>query len=313
LTSWSLKQVPLKFQLSDLTLFSIAMPLRVRSIAINENIPPVDQPQPPAEELETGCEGFLVRGIAVSSPVAKVQRVGRYQRYVFSTYFHSYIDLRTSFDAYKAKFSAKSRATLLRKIRKYSDHCGGALKWRTYRTVDEMTEFYALARAVSSKTYQERLLDAGFPDSESFRQDTLERAAQGLVRAYILFHHDKPVSYLFCPVENGVLLYQYLGYDPEYIAYSVGTILQWLAIEQLFEEALFECFDFTEGQSEHKRFFATHQSLRVNAMFLRSSARNAVVIRAHNAFSSLSSSVGRALDKVGLKAKIRRVIRFGRA
>ncbi len=307
-----MKQVPLKFQLSDLTLFSIELPLCVRSIAINENIPPVDLPQPPAEAPEAGSEGFLVRGIAVSAPVPKIHRAGRYLCYVFATYFHSYIDLGTSFDAYKAKFSAKSRSTLLRKIRKYSDHCDGELKWRTYRTPDELVEFFILARAVSSKTYQERLLDAGLPDAESFRQDTLRRAADGLVRAYILFHKNTPVSYLFCPVENGVLLYQYLGYDPEYITYSVGTILQWLAIEQLFEEALFECFDFTEGQSEHKRFFATHQSLRVNAMFIRRNVRNVLLVRAHSAFSSFSSALGRALDKFGLRARIRRVIRFGR-
>src|SRR5512139_3024605 len=94
-------------------------------------------------------------------------------------------------------------------------------------------------------------------------------AEAGQVRAYLLFDNDRPVAYLYCPASKGVLLYQYLGYDPEYSSWSVGTILQWLALEQLFGERTYELFDFTEGQSDQKRQFSTHSVRCANVYFLR--------------------------------------------
>ena len=89
---------------------------------------------------------------------------------------------------------------------------------------------------MAKKTYQEKLLDAGIPESERFVREMESLAAQDQVRAYILFDRERPVSYLYCPVEDGTLIYAYLGYDPDYMKLSVGTVLQWLAVEQLFGE-----------------------------------------------------------------------------
>jgi hypothetical protein len=72
-------------------------------------------------------------------------------------------------------------------------------------------------------------------------------AAGGQVRAYLLFDGERP--YLYCPVQGDVVIYRYLGYDPDYARMSVGTVLQWLALEELFREARFRMFDFTEGES----------------------------------------------------------------
>ena len=70
------------------------------------------------------------------------------------------------------------------------------------------------------------------------------------------------------------MIYAFLGYDPNYMNFSVGTILQWLALEHLFEENSFRFFDFTEGQSAHKKLFATHNVQCANVFFLRDNMRN---------------------------------------
>ncbi len=72
--------------------------------------------------------------------------------------------------------------------------------WKVYKAPGEMPEFFRLARAVSKITYQEKLLDAGLPDSEEFRHEMERLAQQGRVRGFILFYQNKPVSYLYCPV-----------------------------------------------------------------------------------------------------------------
>ena len=123
--------------------------------------------------------------------------------------------MRQSFAEYKSKFSAKTRSTINRKIRKYADYCGGEIQWKVYKAVGDMAEFFKLARAVSATTYQEKLLDAGLPESEKFFLEMEQLARQQRLRGFVLFHDGRPVSYLYCPVKpSGVVIYAFLGYDP---------------------------------------------------------------------------------------------------
>ena len=174
----------------------------------------------------------------------------------------------------------------------------------------QIREFFRLARVVSKLSYQERLLDAGLPESEAFIRQAESLAAKNRLRAYILFDGERPVSYLYCPVKNDVLIYAYLGYDPEYMRLSVGTVLQWLALQVLFGEGCFRAFDFTEGQSDHKRLFATHHRHCANVFLVKDSLGNKAVIYSHLLTNRFASWLGATSDRLGVRAKIRRLIRF---
>ena len=309
---WQCRPVLFKFQLSDWTLFSVSLPLLVRSERLIDQTPPVEEPMPPADELMEGSQGFLIRGLPIAAELRPISLIGDYFCYAPLQYQHSYIDLGISFESYQKKFSSKTRATINRKIKKYAEHCGGTISWKTYKMPSEMRDFFRLARAVSKLTYQERLLDAGIPCSEDFIQQAESLAADQRVRAYILFDDGRPVSYLYCPVQDGVLIYSYLGYDPDYMRLSVGTVLQWLAVEQLFSEACFRYFDFTEGQSDHKRLFATHQRQCANVFLVKKTPRNTAIIYSHLFMDRFSKWLGALLDRLGVKARIRRFLRFAR-
>jgi CelD/BcsL family acetyltransferase involved in cellulose biosynthesis len=183
------------------------------------------------------------------------------------------------------------------------------LNWKAYSKPEEMADFLHHAGAVSRQSYQERLLDAGLPNTDAFAREVRQLAAADKLRAYVLFDGELPVSYLYCPADGDVLIYAYLGYDPRYASQSVGTVLQWLALEQLMTEGRFRFFDFTEGQSEHKRLFATHQRQCANVYFLRNTLRNRLLVRLHQASNASSAALGRWLERAGLKAKLKRWIR----
>jgi CelD/BcsL family acetyltransferase involved in cellulose biosynthesis len=265
----------------------------------------------PELKLEGNSQGFMIRGLPVIGDLPAISQSEHYLFYVSSQYCHCYIDLEIGFEEYKKKFSAKTRSTINRKIRKYQDHCGGTILWKIYQSPAEIREFFQLARAVSKLTYQERLLNAGLPDNEEFIREAESLAAEQRLRAYILFDGDKPVSYLYCPVHDEVLIYAYLGYDPAYMQLSVGTVLQWLALEALFAEQRFRYFDFTEGQSDHKRLFATHQQQCVNVLILQKRLKNYLTVYSHRSLEIFSRWLGYILARFGLKAKIKRLLRFG--
>lgn len=309
---WQYRLVPFKFQLSDWTLFSLSLHMQVREEKLLDDTSPMDAPSPPIDELMENSQGFLIRGLPVAAELPAICSTDNYLCYIPLQYQHCYVDFSISFENYQKKFSSKTRSTINRKIKRYTSHCDGNILWKTYTLPNQMREFFRLARAVSKLTYQERLLNAGIPESEDFICQAESLAAKQCVRAYILFDGERPVSYMYCPVHDGVLIYAYLGYDPDYMQMSVGTVLQWLAIEQLFNEGSFRYFDFTEGQSEHKRLFATHQRHCANVFFVKRILRNKLIIYSHLFMNRFSKWLGITLDQLGVKAKIKHLLRFSK-
>jgi CelD/BcsL family acetyltransferase involved in cellulose biosynthesis len=298
--------------LGDKILFQRSIRLQVREVMLSDEVQPIAEPRPPSDPRAAGSWGFYVHSLPVAIEQPVLCRRDGYLCYVPSQFQRYYIDLKLTFEEYRRKFSGKTRSTINRKLKRYAEHCGGRIPWKVYRTPEELQEFFGLARLVSAKSYQEKLLDAGLPDSSEFKRDVLAMAAEDSVRGYVLFDGATPVSYLFCPIRGGVLLYQYLGYDPSHTNWSVGTVLQWVALESIFAERRFRLFDFTEGQSEHKRLFGTHSARCANVMFVENSVSSIALIRAHIAMSNLSKHAGDLLERYGLKSRIKKLIRFGR-
>jgi hypothetical protein len=326
------KHVPFVFQISDVPLFSVKVPLQVCNLDFSRQPPPVSVRTPPELPLPSNCAGFLIRSLLIETKQPTLSRTSKFLSYVPIQYPRYYADLTEPFGEYKKKFSPKTLSTIRRKVRRFTDHCGGEIRWKVYKSFSDMREFHRLARSVSEQTYQERLMGKGLPNDEKFVQLAEGLAEQERVRGYILFDGERPVAYLFFPIRDGVLLYQYLGYDREYASWSVGTILMWIVLEDIFEDPRFHMLDFTEGgysgfvrneippledqksppgESDQKRQFATHSVACANVYFLRRSLRNELLVQAHRFTNYLSKSSGTLLKVFGLKAKIRRIIRFG--
>jgi CelD/BcsL family acetyltransferase involved in cellulose biosynthesis len=309
MTQWHRQQVPIKFQISDITLFSVALAMQVRSVHLGDTEVPSDASQPPSSRPESGTDGYYIHAMPISCELPETSEVGDYIRYVPLQYGHCYIDLSMGFEAYQGKFSSKTRSTIQRKVRKFAEHSGGTIRWRTYRTADELRGFHQLARELSRSTYQERLLDAGIPEGPEFVEEMLTLAARDAARGYLLFDGDQAVAYLYCPIQNDALIYAYLGYAPSHFKHSVGTVLQWLAIEQMFGEGKVRFFDFTEGQSEHKRLFSTHELRCANVMFVRRSFKTVLLLRAHVGMNRTVEWFGDLTERLGLKTRLRRLLR----
>lgn len=226
-----------------------------------------------------------------------------------------YIDMGPGFDAYMDGFSGKTRSTLRRKIRKFADHSGGAIDIRCYRTASEVSEFLDMARDLSAKTYQERHLDAGLPGDDEFRRETLAKAQEDRVRAFLLLVGDRPVSYLFLPIEGEgegrVLRYEYLGYDPEYARLSPGTVLQMEALQRLMAENRFAYFDFTSGDGPHKQLFGTRRVTGMDCVLLRRSLDNRALLNVLDGADRLIEAAGGLADKFGAKTYLRSALRRG--
>jgi hypothetical protein len=91
----------------------------------------------------------------------------------------------------------------------------------------------------------------------------------------------------------------------------VGTVLRWFAIKDLFDEARFQYLDFTEGDGEHKKLFATGSAISESILFLRDSLFHRVLLRTHVHTNGVSTGAGRILERLGIKSFAGCLIRYG--
>ena len=209
-----------------------------------------------------------------------------------------------SYEDYLARFSSKTRATLRRKARKLGD-----CVVTEHRTPAEIERFLDAALPLSAKTYQARLLNAGLPGDPVARRAMLEAAEADRMRCFLLSVEGEAIAYLSLPVVGRTLVYEHLGYDPEWARLSPGTVLQLEALERLFAEDRFAYFDFTEGEGAHKAMFGTDHAHCASFVLLDPTLANRALLGARAGFDGAVSTAKALAERSGALAKVRSALR----
>jgi len=242
-------------------------------------------------------------GAPTSQPHAKLRILNEYNRH--------YVTIQGTFADYLAKFSSRSRSTLLRKVRKFETASHGSTDWATFRTPTEVEPFLNEALPLSRDTYQHRLLGSGLPETEDFRRHLQNLAVENKFRGWLLRLDGRPTAYICSEAVGATLLYEYVGFDPKRSDLSPGTVLQVLVLEQLFSEQTFRHFDFTEGEGSHKEFFGTDSHRCGDVLIIGESLSSDLLLLSHRAFNRVAAAIVSAANRFGLKAAVRRVLRRG--
>jgi hypothetical protein len=247
----------------------------------------------------------------ISSRLPRVSHLGRGICYVPLQGKRFFIDLSGSFDAYLSKFSKKTRETMRRKIRRFTQHYDNPAPCRQYQYPEEMAEFHCLAAEVSLKTYQHRLLRAGIDTSLSFREEMIRMAADNRLRGYILFRRQMPVAYMLCQARSGDLVLGKMGFDSAFAADSPGLVLLCLALRQLFAENEFRRFDLGEGAYPYKEQMATGSIDSAEIYCFPPNLRSIAFVATHSAVASAASLLRSAVKAIGLLQGLKNVMRHG--
>jgi len=302
----------LKFCLGDLCLGALRFPRSICYARAEKFDPESPAFRLPTEPFPDDVAVVQFPSQPVESQLPRLTFYPHAIRYVRAQYRRYSIDMTGTYDDYLRKFSSKTRFTLKKKKRRYVEHAGEPIVWRTFRDPSEIDEFYELARQVSERTYQERLLKSGLPDTEAFRRELRELAEKDALRGYILWDRERPVAFMCCPIRDGVVFYSHVGHDPDLRDRAPGVVLFVLALEQLFAEGRFRAFDFTEGEGPFKELFANQFTECADIYFFRRTLAHTSIVLGHATLESLSHSAGRTLERIGLKGRVRDILRSGK-
>ena len=298
--------LPLRFQIGARTLAAVQRQLVRVPLSLDmvlEGRLPVLPP------LDRAAHGYAVTSLPKDRRDAMAFAGGGMIAHVRQRYTRHYADLTIGFDAYRAALSGNTRSGLKRKVRRVMEVSGGVLDIRRFRTADELTEFHDVARGISLRTYQERLLGGGLPDDAAFLRSMYTLAAADAVRAWLLYIAGEPAAYLYCPIEAGTVRYDHVGHDPAFNDLSPGGVLMLEAMRDLYAEPGLRRFDFTEGDGQHKRSFATHGAPCIDMLLLRASLANRATTLALSGFDQGAALGKRAVGRLGLANVAKRLRR----
>lgn len=257
-----------------------------------------------------GRDGWLLRSVPKARLPVLEERMKGWLVSVRQDYPRHYIAMTSGgFDGWWQGFSSKTRSTLLRKARRLSEQFDGGFAVQSYRTTGEIAEFMAIAGALSDRTYQARLMQAGLPRGEADIADAVAAAAADNIRAFLLFAGGRAIAYLYLPVERDILVYAHLGYDPDFAELSPGTVLHVEAMRMLYAEARFRAFDFTEGDGAHKAQFGRASVACADVLILRPALRNRAALATMRGVDGLVAHGKAVLDRLGVRAKVKALIR----
>ncbi len=307
---WEPGEIVLKFRLGEFVLFRYTIPALVHQESFLDASPALSLQAPETELEQHGLEAAFIRSCPLPGNLPRLARVGGFVRYLTTEYRHYYIQRQGGFDDYLAAFSARRRATLLRKVRKFESLYGRDTSFREFATPEEIAEFWPYARRISARTFQERMLAQGLPGDAEFQSTIATLARTGGVRGYLLFAGTRPVSYVLGPVlDNRVFLYDFVGYDPAFAKLSPGIVLQYYIIRRLFQERRLEVYDLCVGEGEHKRAFANACKDCGDVIYLRTGSKHLAAAVMHLVLHTASRFVVTLLAKLRLKSTVKKMVR----
>ena len=183
---WIERSVPWHYRLGDLHLFTVRLPLLVRAGHFTEFTANPGLADAPLDLITDEVEGLHIRSCPVTKREPRLRVEGRILHYRPAHYHRNWLDLGGTFDDYIKKLDGKRRWNITHNVKLFHPPPETGTGWREYKDPEEMEEYYRLARAVSERTYQERLLDSGMPAGDAFRAQLDELARSGRFRGYIL-------------------------------------------------------------------------------------------------------------------------------
>ncbi|MCP4249315.1 MAG: GNAT family N-acetyltransferase [bacterium] len=248
---------------------------------------------------------------------------------------HHRIRLTATFEAYLAGLSPKSRSGLRRKARKLlgdgsAQHPTAVQPREFARQSQRVTGLVRITdpddvpwlverlTELSRKTYQYNLLGLGVQDSKQLAGAAQSAARRGELRSYILVVAGTAVAFMYGTQRPAAIggrsdgdIYDYIdvGHDPAWSDRSPGTVLQFLVIRDLFKHNRPAVFDFGPGDAVHKARFGNESYLERDLYLFCPTARAVWARHAHRACTLTSATLGSVLRGLGLKTRIRRLVR----
>jgi hypothetical protein len=261
-------------------------------------------------------DALFLEGLAVDSPLRKLIDESPIVRRHFWKYCpfpatkHWTIRIPTTFAEYDG-LSGKNARRLKRYQRALGEECGSPVYLERITAPEALPEFIRHVTTVSGASWQGRNLGQTFDIDSPLARRMKDFAQRGWFRGYLLRSASTPIVYLIGHQADGRYYAHRVGYDPKYASFGPGNILFYRVVEDLATHDRQGVLDFGGGDSEYKHRFGTDAYDEQHVYLFRRSAYGALAQTTHRAFAAVTGGARAGLERFGLAARVRKVLRRG--
>jgi CelD/BcsL family acetyltransferase involved in cellulose biosynthesis len=205
------------------------------------------------------------------------------------------IDLGASFDEYFDKFSAKTRSTLRRLVRKLEKK--GDMVWSRIDREDQIAHFTKAGALIEAHSWQGRVIGDRIADDEENRQRFADLARRGILRNYLLELDGEPLAFIIGHQNIDIFYLAELGFDSRCAELSPGTALMLLMLQDLFDHATPRVMNFGIGDAVYKRRFCTTTLSDATWLLLRPGCRRRLLVNIHYSFVWILEAVKKLIGR----------------
>ena len=177
----------------------------------------------------------------------------------------------------------------------------------TYRSFTDESNIDILlndAEEVAKHTYQ-RGLGVGFDRSNENDNRIIFMAKSGWLRAYVLYLNDIPCSFAMGSLYKQTLYFNFIGYNPEYNKYELGTIVFLKMVENLIVEKV-KKIDFGFGDAYYKQRFGNKNEIESSICIFSTSIKGVMINISRTAIIGSSILANKMLEKMNILNKIKK-------
>jgi CelD/BcsL family acetyltransferase involved in cellulose biosynthesis len=216
-----------------------------------------------------------------------------------------------SLEAYLASLPAKSRQDMRRSLRRFEGNFSGRYAFSTHCSVAEVSAFLARVESVSKRTYQARL-GLGVVADSHIGNKVLEGAKRGYARCYLLTVDGQVIAWRIGFLYGNVYCSHHVGYDPKYEKWHPGAVVHLHSVCDLSESCVgVDTLDMLYGDNDFKRRATNRFRLERNYYLFPRSLRGATTYVALRSCNGVSEWLGRLLERLGLKRRLKAWLRRG--
>lgn len=212
------------------------------------------------------------------------------------------------FEDYLQTLGSSTRRDVRRTRRDFSTGARGLARMTRYTEADQAQELAAALAQVSRKTYQYHLLGLGLENTPAHTAQLRVAAAGGWLRAYVLWIGYTPVAFQLGYHDAQTYYGHHVGYDPDVSKLQPGIYLHTEIMVDLLANGICR-FDFLSGDSLYKQRMSNSLREERHYYLIPRGWPGGVYARALRIVNYLSETIGRWLDKSGLKERIRQLVR----
>ena len=209
-------------------------------------------------------------------------------------------------EGFRKTLSSKSRNTIKRRARQLVRSFGDEINLRCFREAADVDELVEDVEDVAKKSYQ-RGLSVGFVDTPGMRSHLRLKAEKGRLRAYVLYIRNRPCAFWIGNINGSVFCSDFLAYDAEFAAHSVGTYLMMQVVEGLCSdpaEAVKE-IDFATGNAQYKAVLGNRMFTEASVYAFAPSVKGLQLSLLRFVTAGIENIAKRTLIQTGLLQRIK--------